>query len=56
MLAAWHVAALSRLKKLPRLEELLGSVEPAASAPQSPEVQLQMIRLHHALMGGKTVR
>ena len=56
VLAAWHVAALARQRKLPRLGALLRPRAPAApSKRQTPEQQLQMILLHHALLGGRTV-
>jgi hypothetical protein len=38
--------------KLPKLEALLAPEPKQPLAPRLPEVQLAMIRLHHALMGG----
>lgn len=47
---AWHVAALSRAKKLPKLEALF--VKTRRQTVQSPEQMLTMIRALNAAFGG----
>ena len=37
--AAWHVAALSRARRIPRLKKLLGIKDPAPSAEELDEIR-----------------
>lgn len=47
---AWHVAALSRTKKLPKLESLFAKTR--RRKDQTPEQMLSMIRTLNAAFGG----
>ncbi len=49
---AWHVAALSRMKRLPPLSKLTG-LKPAASPKQSPDVLFAGMKAIFLAFGGK---
>lgn len=50
---AWHIAALGRVKKLPKLKDLMtAKATPKPSKPQSPDVQLAMMKSMFLAFGG----
>jgi hypothetical protein len=50
---AWHVAALMRVKKLPRLERIAGR---SPTRPQTPDEMLAIIKMLNAAYGGSVIR
>lgn len=54
MSLAWHVAALSRTKKLPKLQTMLAR-STVKRAPQSWQQQLEIAKMWTAVLGGKFV-
>lgn len=50
---AWHVAALTRAKKLPPLKKMIdGLTRPNRANRQSPEIQLAMMKSMFLAFGG----
>lgn len=48
---AWHVAALGRVKKMPKLDRLLRR-ERATGRRQTPDQMLRIVEMINAAMGG----
>lgn len=53
MSLAWHIAALMRQKKLPKLEKLLHRQR--SNKPQTPEEMLSIVKMLNAASGGKVI-
>jgi len=51
MIAAWHIVALDRTKRLPSLEKLLGPAP--VKKPQTAEEQMKILRLWTVRLGGE---
>jgi hypothetical protein len=50
---AWHIEALHRTKKLPKLDKLLK--RRGERAPQTPEQMLGIVKMLNAAFGGRVV-
>lgn len=51
---AWHIAALSRIKRMPKLDRMM--LRPTKEKPQTWEQQLQIVMQLNAAFGGKVVK
>ena len=51
---AWHIAALTRAKKLPKLETLMHRRRGVATK-QTPEQMLGIVKMLNAAFGGKVI-
>lgn len=50
----WHIAALMRAKKLPKLEDLMHRGR-ARSVKQTPEQMLGIVKMLNAAYGGRVI-
>lgn len=51
---AWHTEHFSRLKKLPKLSDVLEGMEQKKQEPMKPETMLETIKRMNAQFGGDT--
>jgi len=51
---AWHTESFSRMKKLPKLNRVLESMDKKNSEPMTPESMLEEIKRINAQFGGDT--
>ena len=56
MWGAWHIAAYSRAKKLPKLEPILRRMGGAKRKRQTVEQQVALAEMLNAAFGGKDLR
>jgi hypothetical protein len=51
---AWHIEALSRMKKLPPLSDMTGARRSASHQPQDPDVLVANLKLAFGYRGDET--